>query len=316
MAGVDHPASSVPAIRWKSVGLITTGALALYVAFRFLPTGTNLHHMDFQVSGAGALEMCDPANPQFIPVVEARSPVRAELSRAPSADDPDRFVLRLSTAAGKPIAPEDLLTVHTRKLHLLVIDETLSDYRHVHPEPGDRPGEWVFSHRPARSGLYRVFADFTPAATARGVYSFADYTSSVGESAPLAEPPGLELGRDAEIGRWRFRLLTADGGPVRAGRASTLIFSGRDADGGAVPLTLVMDAYAHLVAFDAGRSGFAHLHPRGEKPGDYTVGVPDLKNPRLYFDLTISAPGRYVVWAQVNLEGIEHFMPFALNVGG
>ena len=33
------------------------------------------------------------------------------------------------------------------------------------PEPGRRLGEWTFTLTPARPGDYRVFADFTPAAT-------------------------------------------------------------------------------------------------------------------------------------------------------
>ncbi len=92
------------------------------------------------------------------------------------------------------------------------------------------------------------------------------------------------------------------------------MFSGREVSGGDVPMTLVMDAYAHLVAFDAARSGFAHLHPRGEKPGNYAVAAPDAREPKLFFDLTIPKPGRYVVWAQVNLAGGERFLAYALDV--
>lgn len=313
-------------VNWRTVALLTAGAIALYAGFRLLPTGTNLHHLDFQVKGAGALEMCDPSNPQFIPVVEARSPVRTTLraadGAAPRAGEESRFVLTLETANGRPVAPVDLLTVHTRKLHLLVIDPTLGDYRHLHPEPGARPGEWVFAHTPARGGVYRVFADFTPAATGRGLYSFADYTAATADSVstPAAGAGGpafapTRLGTEAEIGAWRFTLATEDGAPMRAGKPAALVFSGREAGGGAVPLTLVMDAYAHLVAFDAARAGFAHLHPRGQRPGDYAVGVPDAVAPKLWFDLTIPQAGDYVVWAQVNLEGREHFLSFALPVG-
>ena len=106
---------------WRSVAWITAAALALYAGFRLLPTGTNLHHMDFQVQGRGALEMCDPANPQFIPVVEARSPVRLELrradERAPAPGETTRFTLTLATSGGKPIGPQDLLTVLRAWLH-------------------------------------------------------------------------------------------------------------------------------------------------------------------------------------------------------
>ena len=354
MAAHDAAARSAAGVNWRAVVRISAVAVALYVAFRLLPTGTNLHHMDFQVSGAGALEMCDPSKPQFIPVVAARSPVRLELRPADGAGDAvadgagdavapgaspmagreTRFVLSLATSTGKPVAPEDLLTVHTRKLHLLVIDPSLRDYQHLHPEPGAVPGEWTFAHRPRLGGDYRVFADFTPAATGRGLYSFADYTAAAGPETAGAAGAGEGSGGPAEAagsaaggasgfpvlgaevaeGAWRLRLATTDGAPVRAGAPATLVFSAREQAGGVVPLTLVMDAYAHLVAFDAARSGFAHLHPRGERPGDYAVKTPDAREPRLFFDLTIPTPGRYVVWAQVNLEGREHFLPFELPV--
>lgn len=305
-------------INWQGAAWITAGAVALYLGFRALPTGTNLHHMDFQVQGGNALEMCDPSRPQFIPVVAARSPVRMSLrsgAGSPSAAGQEtHFTLTLTTAAGQPIGPVDLAKVHTRKLHLLVIDPTLGDYQHLHPEPGAQPGEWTFTHTPKRAGVYRVFADFTPVATGRGLYSFADYTAKEGRVSDAPETGLTPLGQESPVGAWRFRLATAGGKAVRAGEPAILVFSGREVSGGTVPLTLVMDAYAHLVAFDERRSGFAHLHPRGDTPGDYRVNTPDPGTPRLTFDLMIPEPGRYLVWAQVKLEGGEHFLPFTLEV--
>ena len=64
-------------------------------------------------------------NPQFIPVVAVASPVALTLTALEGAVKPGveaRFAAKLTTASGKPIAPEDLLIAHTRLLHLLVID--------------------------------------------------------------------------------------------------------------------------------------------------------------------------------------------------
>ncbi len=50
-----------------------------------------------------------------------------------------------------------------------------------------------------------------------------------------------------------------------------------------------MGAFAHLVAFDEARTGFAHLHPV-----EAVSTHPDAQNRSLNFKLTIPRPGRYV----------------------
>ncbi|MBI2814573.1 MAG: hypothetical protein HYX71_09840 [Opitutae bacterium] len=287
--------------------LITAVALALYVGVRLLPTGSNLNHMDFRMEGKGVLEFCDPANPQFIPVVAARSPVATSLQadREPARDQPVAFTLTLRTASGKPVAPEDLLVAHTRKLHLLIVDPTLEDYQHVHPVPGRRPGEWVFTLTPVRAGRYRVFADFTPAATQRGLYASADFTVPGPVATVVREPNTL-----VQLAGFNFRLILPD--TFRAGRTADLKLRiespGREKI--RVPLQPVMGAFAHLVAFDEARSGFAHLHPAET---DLTK-PPDALRPELNFKVTIPVPGRFVIWAQVSLEGREIFAPFWVDV--
>jgi hypothetical protein len=326
--GAAVAAATPTGVSWRSVGWITAAACALYVGFRLLPTGTNLHHMDFQVSGANALEMCDPATPQFIPVVAMRSPVRMELrpegGAVPAAGRETRWVLGLATSGGKTIGPVDLLTVHTRKLHLLVVDPSLADYQHLHPEPGERPGEWVFAHTPRFAGEYRVFADFTPAATGRGLYSFADYTAAAGGAGPERAAGWRAPGpaEEVERGDYRLSLGLEQGDTVQAGRPGTLVFAIRRADGAPVPLEPVMGAYVHTTAFDEGRSGFAHLHPRlepgeAEPPKDGSAPLPPLRDPlrpRFAFDVMIPREGRYLVWAQFRIAGEEWFQPFALEV--
>ncbi len=291
----------------RSLILITAVALALYVLIRLLPTGSNVNHMDFRLEGKGTLEFCDPANPQFIPVVAVRSPVVMTLqaAHAPAKDEAVEFTLTLRTASGKPIGPADLLVAHTQKLHLLIVDPTLTDYQHIHPEPGRRDGEWKFRLTPARGGLYRAFADFTPGATQRGLYASADFNvagtvakvvtnasttwQERGYNFELVLPPSLHAGQPTVL---RFRMESQ--GTVKV----------------PVPLEPVMGAFAHLVAFDETRSGFAHLHP---VENDLTK-PPDALHPELSFKLTIPVSGRYVIWAQVKLAGQEVFAPYWVDV--
>ena len=135
--------------------LLTVGAMALYVVVRWLPIGTNLQHADFQAAeGSGSsLEFCDPANPQFLPVVNVRSPIETRVrTLAPAqAGATIPVVLSLQTSGGKPIGPADLMIAHTRKLHVLAVDPTLTEYLHLHPEPGDVPGEWRFELTPQQA---------------------------------------------------------------------------------------------------------------------------------------------------------------------
>ncbi len=286
--------------------IITVAALGLYLFFRVLPTGTNLNHVDFRVEGGEGIEFCDPSNPQFIPVVAVRSPVTTRLvaEQTPEVGRETRFTLLLATSSGKPIGPDDLVVMHTRPLHLLVIDPTLQDYQHVHPEPGANPGEWVFAHTPRLAGEYRVFADFTPTATGRGLYASADFLVP-------GEVPVNPVIRDwsAEADGYRFTLKPSSE-PVRAGRMTDLTFAVSRPDGGEVRMQRVMDAYAHLVAFDRERSGFAHLHPNEL---DLTH-APDPTRSVLTFKITIPKAGLYVIWAQVNLTGREQFVPFWFDV--
>jgi len=314
MTARDATRANQAPVNWRGAAWITGAAVALYVAFRFLPTGTNLHHLDFRVEGKGALEVCDPSRPQFIPVIAARSPVVVKLERGNPAEA-NSLILTLATAGGKPVGPEDLVTVHARKLHLLAVDETLTDYQHLHPEPGGRPGEWRFTHVPAHGGVYRVFADFTPAATGRGLYAFADYTApgAAGEAVSMRNETAPVW--KVRHGDWEFSVEPGAADGIRAGQPTTLRFAVRALnEGGVVPLELVMDAYAHLVAFDSGRTGFAHLHPREQEKAQSQALVPDKIRPELNFDLMIPQPGRYVIWAQVQLAGEAVFVPFWFEV--
>lgn len=297
----------LPSRQRRQIALITAAALALYFLVRWLPTGTNLNHMDFRVEGKSALEFCDPANPQFIPVVAARSPVTLTLASdvPPRQGRTTQFTLTLRTASGKPVAPEDLLVAHTKKLHLMVIDPTLQDYQHIHPVPGRREGDWLFSVTPERAGTYRVFADFTPVATGRGLYASADFAVP-GEVAQIIRAPNTT----DQLDGFEFRLLGPDLWHARQPIDLQLRIESPGTEKKPVPLQMVMGAFAHLVAFDEQRSGFAHLHPQEADPSK----PPDSLRPVLHFKVSFPKPDRYVIWAQVNLAGDEAFAPFWIDV--
>ncbi|MDX2187095.1 MAG: hypothetical protein SFV32_09185 [Opitutaceae bacterium] len=284
----------------RGIVVATAVALAIYIGFRLLPTGTNLSHLDFRPGGT-SVEMCDPSNPQFIPVVTVKSPVALTVSPVKVEQGrAQRLVFKLEAASGKPVGPEDLVVTHTQKLHLLVISPDLEDYQHLHPQPGAEPGVWETEFTPRREGEYRIFADFTPVATGRGLYGFAAI-----EAHPA---PGAASQRAEREDAVQVRLAAGPEGIRVNRRASlTLQFSGRD--GAPVTLEPVMDAYAHLVAFDPGRLGYAHLHPQTQEAA--TQANPQATLP---FEVTFPKSGPYVVWAQFKVDGREQFRRFDIEV--
>jgi hypothetical protein len=112
------------------------------------------------------------------------------------------------------------------------------------------------------------------------------------------------------VNNLNFALVTP--GRFRAGVPADLILRIQSAgtEKKPVPLQPVMGAFAHVVAFDEQRSGFAHLHPQQtdlSKP-------PDRLKPELNFKVLIPKPGRYAIWAQVKLTEEEIFVPFWVDV--
>jgi hypothetical protein len=292
--------------QWRQITLITLGAVVLFIAARRLPTGTNLAHADFQAPGGNIIQFCDPANPAFIPVVAIKSPVTMRLATdfPPATERVVHVTLNLRTFTGRPIAPEDLLVVHTKRLHVMVIDPSLRDYQHIHPVPGRWPGEWDFDMTPRRAGLYRVFADFTPVATARGLYASAEFTVPGRPDVP----PAADNWTYEDEG---LRFTLSPDAPFRVRDVITLTLTVESVGGRRrVPLEPVMDAYAHLVAFDQGRSGFAHIHPQQVDLNR----LPDPSRPQFTFKVQIPRAGRYVIWSQVKVDGRERFAPFWFEV--
>lgn len=53
---------------------------------------------------------------------------------------------------GRPVTLADLKEVHTEKVHLLIFDQTLNDYQHIHPKPTDKAGEYSFTWTPKKDG--------------------------------------------------------------------------------------------------------------------------------------------------------------------
>ncbi len=216
---------------------------------------------------------------------------------------------KLTKPDGSPLTFADLELAHTKRIHLLVIDESLGDYRHEHPRETANPGEFAFPFAPKHGGKYTVWADLLPTATGTQEYAKAEITVP-GAPAPLAS----ELNTTSTVDGYRFDLSTENNQPLRAGAATLVTVKVTGPDGKpANDLEPIMAAFAHGVAFPADLSTVTHVHPMGkepEKPEDR--GGPDLS-----FHLLPASAGflRFYVQVQIGGEGHDKYASFGLNVG-
>lgn len=262
---------------------------AMKLIRRRIPSSTT-----YEKPGAASMTIKFTADPPLKPGV--KSTVRAKLARLD----------------GTPVTREDLLVMHTERVHLLIVDSSLADYHHEHPVPTKTPGEYEFSFTPRLPGEYRVFADVVPGTTGVQEYVMGDIPAAADNC------HGNELTDKADRLTAEDRGLTATlafpnlkGKPLtpREVTLGELRFTDRDGKPHAA-LEPVMGAFAHIVGFSEDRKTVLHLHPLGEEPdrADQRGG------PLLKFNFYAPAPGFYRLYVQVAVDGQPRFIPLGVNI--
>lgn len=289
-----------------SLAVLTLFFLAVYCGVRSLPVEPCdfLHSQDTLGDGEG-LEYCGPGESSFIDLDKVRFPLRVEVRplALPIEGETCQFLMTIHNYKGQQLTAADFALSHTEKVHLLCVDESLMDYQHVHPQEL-RSGEFGFSLTPKKGGVYKVFLDFIIRRSGSRVLLQDSFRVEGPGSQPL-----WNVMPEKQSGDYSFALRMPSEG-ISAGQAHSLELKvWNSTKGEPARLEPVMGAFAHLVAFDADRRGFAHFHPLNEQD--------PLWNPSksaLQFSFSLDSVGAYRLWAQVKLEGQEVFVPFDLKV--
>ena len=185
-----------------------------------------------------------------------------------------KATLRLKQMTGNPVIITDLRVVHTQRIHLLIIDASLTDYHHVHPLPTAVPGEYAFTFTPTKPGTYRAWADLRTTLTGFQEYAMTDI-SAAGQGEPL---PAKAVILRAELEGLRYT-LTLDKRTIKAGEPMRARLRVTDAKGRPFKeLEPVMATFAHLVAFHEDHKTVLHIHPKATKlPLPTHRGGPELE---------------------------------------
>jgi len=213
--------------------------------------------------------------------------------------------LQLTRADRTTVYYADLITAHTERIQLLLIDSSLTDYHHEHPRPTSVPGEYAFSFTPRQPGPYTLWADLRPQPL--GLQEYATTTlpaPTMGQTVDRTLTNRvvvdgliyqLSFGRDTLKANvptpGRLRISQSDGTPF-------------------TQLEPLMEAFAHLVAFHEDGQTILHLHPKGAPVRSSTArGGPELE-----FQLYAMKPGFVRLFAQVQIGGVTQYAPFGLRV--
>lgn len=218
------------------------------------------------------------------------------------------FIKLTDNKTNQPIQLQDLTEVHTQKIHMLVIDDSLSDYSHVHPKEASEPGVYYFSWQPVKQGAnYRIWADLVPVNTRQQEYVIADLYQSKYTRAEIRP----KLSMESVVEGYQFK-LSFDQPQLIKGKASKGKIDISDANGKPVHyLEPVMGAYAHIVGFSDDFNSVVHIHPMGIEPQK----ISDRGGPELDFHIEPQRAGFIKLFAQVKIKDKELFVPFGLIVG-
>lgn len=212
----------------------------------------------------------------------------------------------IDAATGKPMGADDVAIAHTKKLHLLIVDASLTDYQHIHPQPDPaKPGSWRFDFAPRFATTYKVWADITrPSGTQE--YVKADLVAG---SQP-APKPGTTVLTKAVMDGLTFSLSFS--GPLKVGQGAEGSIGITDSKTGQpfTGLQPIMGAFGHIVAFAGDWNAIEHVHPMAAEPKVESAR----SGPVIRFHIQPEQAGTLKLFAQVRANGRETIVPFTQSV--
>jgi len=190
--------------------------------------------------------------------------------------------------------------VHERPIHLIIVSEDLEDFQHIHP--GLAPGDFYeVTHRFARAGRYRLWADFSLPGEAPRVESFGVMVAGENGVVPPATAESL-------------RVELAPERPLQAGVDIPIHLKLKGDHAGLEPY---LGAWAHVIVVSSDLGTYTHAHPLET---DVTVSAVHTHvtagPPPEEVTIVTSFPraGVYRMWAQFQQAGKVHTVPFDLVV--
>ncbi|WP_285627506.1 heavy-metal-associated domain-containing protein [Kineosporia sp. NBRC 101677] len=202
---------------------------------------------------------------------------------------------------GSPLTAYE--TSHEKDLHLIVVRNDGTQFRHVHPALDPATGTWSIPWQWAQAGTYSVLTDFVPAA--QGAPSKVTLRRTFDVAGPFTpQPPPAAIRTDHVDG-----FDVAITGDLAVGTSRTLTISVSRDNEPVSALEPYLGAYGHLVALREGDLAYLHVHAEGEAPGPKSTTGPDIS-----FAAQAPTDGRYLLYLDFQVDGRVHTAQFVLDV--
>lgn len=199
----------------------------------------------------------------------------------------ENLTIYLNDLAGNPV--ENLEVNHEKLLHLIIVDEHLEQYLHLHPEQIDKG---VFETSISlTSGSYKAFVDIKP--------KELEYVISPVEI-QIGEPTGSHGHASLEVDEMLTKTInnqeaTLTTTLLEAGKPVTLTFKLPDAS-----VEPYLGAMGHVVILDETAEKFIHVHP--------------INDSETIFETQFNQPGIYKLWGEFKIDGDVFVYPFVVEV--
>lgn len=201
---------------------------------------------------------------------------------------------------GQPVTAYD--SRHGYQMDLMVVRRDAAGFRHLQPTLGS-DGVWRTPLQLPAAGVYRIYADFTPAGGPNLVLGTDVFAP--GDFMPFGFAPS----RIAQTGSYQIRL---DGDLVPGAPSQVFVTVTKNG----VPVADLephLSAFGHLVALRQSDLAYVHAHPDSGPP----PGPSDRAGPGMAFTVQVPSAGSYRLFLDFRHGGTVHTAEFTVStVGG
>ncbi|MCM3600497.1 hypothetical protein M3175_07130 [Robertmurraya korlensis] len=198
----------------------------------------------------------------------------------------DLLYITLTDNEGNPVS--DLEINHEKYMHVIVVNEHLDTYQHIHPnEVGAGNYEVAVE---LENDNYRVFVDIKPKDLSYTVQPMSIVVGEVTDTHGHGLQPDNDFTQEMD-----GKKVTLQMSSQTAGEAVTLNF---ELD--ATELEPYLGAMGHVVILDEHGEKYLHVHPE-----DTTKPV---------FGTQFDQPGIYKIWAEFKQDGKVRVFPFVVEI--